>query len=84
MEYRAQRGQIEICAGCLQCLHSLCNLVSAQADSKIAQVHVSARYGYKRIPIYILLKWIYLVDFNTDTSLENNNNIYMYGILYNI
>ena len=75
------RGQIEICAGSLRYLR---NLVSAQADSKFAQVCVSARYGYKIIPIYILLKWIYLVDLNTDTSIENNNNIYMYGILYNI
>ena len=71
-----EEGQIEICAGRLRCLR---NLVSAQAASKFAQVCVSACYGYKRIPIYILLKWIYLVDLNTDTSLETII-IYVYAM----
>ena len=49
-------GQIEICAGSLRCLRNLRNLVSAQADSKFAQVCVSLRYGYNNTTIYICIE----------------------------
>ena len=49
-------GQIEICAGSLRCLRNLRNLVSAQADSKFAQVRVSLCYGYNNTIIYICIE----------------------------
>ena len=68
-------GQIEICAGSLRCLRNLRNLVSAQADSKFAQVCVSPRYGYNNTIIYICIEscttysnfWI----FTTSTAWAN-------------